>query len=253
MELTYGQLELTLRTHLKIHPDKAMTLRSRIKQLQRLPVPFPPGINVGKGTRMLYTAEHLLQLATAFELLSFGLPPQPACQLILDHWEKFSGGFALAALQDRRPSAADASDIYAVVQSKSMNDIQFGWNRKHPSDVNVLDEGALLSGFRMNDFNRSFTKLVVNLTGLTKNVLKIASDTAGVKYAGTWADDFHAWLPKDEAYWISFHDYYPDRSNLKMRQRLHMWHGNDPDASTPEGAEEARIFAEDENYGAVPF
>ena len=242
MELTYGQLETTLRAHLKIHPDKALTLRSRIKQLQRLKEPFPPGVNVGRGTRMLYTSEHLLQLIMAFELLSMGLPAQPACALVLTHWSEFSAGLALATLQDRR-YGDDVYDVFAVMDVKAMNDIQFGWARKDASAVVIVDKPALLGRLAVTDFNQNFTKLTINLSGLLKNVMKTASETAGVKGASTWSTDFHAWLPQGDKTWINFADYYPDRSNLKIRQRLHKWYDNDPAVEAPDAAEEARQFA----------
>lgn len=251
MELTYGQLETSLRAHLTIHPDKALTLRSRLKQLQRLPVPFPPGVNIGRGTRMLYTTEHLFQLVTAFELLSMGIPAQPACQIVLTHWNRFAAGYALAALQDRR-SGDGHDEIFAIVDVRSMNNIQFGWAKNKASEVDICDESSVLRLLRVSEFRRGFSKLTINLSALVKGITKIARDTAGVSGAGTWSEDFHPWLPADEAHWIQFSSYYPDRSNLKIRKRLHRWHGNDPDSDTPEGEEEARAFIED-NFGALPF
>jgi len=83
-----------LAAYLNVHPDKIGTFRSRMKQLQRLE--FPAGVNIGRGVRMTYTAEHLLQLAVAFEVIGTGLAAKAATDLVSEHWMKFQTAFARA-------------------------------------------------------------------------------------------------------------------------------------------------------------
>ena len=94
MELSYRQLEGILAAYLAVHPDKLSTFRSRMKQLQRLE--FPPGVNIGRGVRMTYSAEHLLQLAVAFEVIGAGLAAKVATETVAQYWDRFQAAFGRA-------------------------------------------------------------------------------------------------------------------------------------------------------------
>lgn len=94
MKLSYRQLEAILAAYLNVHPDKVATFRSRMKQLQRLE--FPMGVNIGRGVRMTYSAEHLLQLAVAFEVIGTGVPAKAATELVSQYWERFRAAFGRA-------------------------------------------------------------------------------------------------------------------------------------------------------------
>lgn len=239
MKLTYRQIEQTLASHLQIQPDRLPTLQSRVKQLQRLG--FPPGVNVGRRARMTYTAEHMFQLVTAFELLGFGLPAQTACNLVTDHWAEFSAGYSLAALQWR---ALTSNQMFAVVWAQSMHEIQF--NPKvppRPSTVKIYDELEVVEEIqRFSDAGQA-TRLVVSLGSLLRRILKIASEQAGVSSAAVMDEEFNAWLPKGANDWIRTRTPYPDRSNTDQRHYLNQIYRNDEDCLTTEGLEEARKFA----------
>lgn len=94
MILSYRQLELSLSLYLGIHPDRIGTFRARIKQFQRLQ--FPSGVNVGRGTKMTYSGEHLFKLAAAFHLVQMGQPAMTAANLVDQNWDSFAAGFGLA-------------------------------------------------------------------------------------------------------------------------------------------------------------
>jgi hypothetical protein len=94
VKLSYRQLEATLAAYLNVHPDKVATFRSRMKQLQRLE--FPAGVNIGRGVRMTYTAEHLLQLAVAFEVMGTGVAAKAATELVSEYWDRFRAAFGRA-------------------------------------------------------------------------------------------------------------------------------------------------------------
>lgn len=94
MELSYRQLEATLAAYLNVHPEKIGTFRSRMKQLQRLE--FPVGVNIGRGVRMTYSADHLLQLAVAFEIIGTGLAAKAATDLVTKYWVRFQAAFGRA-------------------------------------------------------------------------------------------------------------------------------------------------------------
>src|SRR5690606_36146481 len=176
MQLTYAQLEQTLSAHLRIQPDKLPTFRARIKQLQRLE--FPPGINVGRGVRMEYTAEHLLKLATVFELLDFGYPAQAACHLVEAHWPLWSAGYALAALNDRqrtRERDEDGGRVFAALIVNSLHEIQFHkYGNLRPSEVEIHDLKWLRVKLEGEAFKNRWSHLVISLDQLLANVLKMA-------------------------------------------------------------------------------
>jgi hypothetical protein len=252
MKLTYGQLELTLASHLHIHPDKVGTLRSRIKQLQRLQ--FPPGVNVGRGLKMEYTVEHLFMLVTAFELIGSGLPALPACNLVKQHWAHFAAGYALSVLQERELGGEKRDPIVAIVTVRNLHDIQFSvrWNDAEESAVEICDIAAAVSRLHPSKYNKTFTRILLSAGALVNRILEIAHESAGVKDASIYLESFDEWLPAGIMSGISFKGYYPDRSNLELRKSLHLIFANDPRCLTPEGEEEARVFREN-GYSTVPF
>lgn len=253
MKLTYGQLELTLAIHLRVHPDKVPTLRSRIKQLQRLQ--FPPGVNVGRGSKMEYTGEHLFMLVTAFELIGLGLPAQTVCNLVTDHWAHFSAGYALSALQDRRFNQDKPEQVLAVVWMQSLHEIQFGndLNEVRPSFVLICDESAAKRELRPYNFDHHYSRIILSIGKLLLRIIKIAKEQSGVKGATAYDDDFHSWLPSADMAGVDFASRYPDRSNLVIRKRLQHMYGNDPDSLTPDGADEANEFLANDYSEAAPF
>lgn len=254
MELSYGQLEATLAGHFRIHPDRIGTFRSRIKQLQRLQ--FPPGVNIGRGARMLYSGEHLFQLVMAFELIGFGLPAMSACSLVERHWEQFSAGYALSALQGRRWGRKEKDPhIVAVLWIEALHEIQFN---KHagviePSSVDIKDQAAAVGELADYDFDRHNTRLIISIGKALTQVLEVSRRVAGVEDASVYDAEFHRWLPLGKVPWITFRSRYPDRSNLPMRRHLHQFSGEDPDSLTPDGAEEAQQFLANDYDSVAPF
>ena len=243
MELSYGQLEATLAQHLRVQPDRIPTFKSRIKQLQRLE--FPPGVNVGRGSKMSYTGEHLFQMVTVFELLGFGIPAKTACEITKRHWDAFAGGFALSILQDRRPTEHEnVEDVYAVLHIRALHDIQFTSfaTKVEASDLKVRDLSSLQSEFRDYSFVSDYTRWVMSISAIQRRVMGIARDAAGVESSNLFDEEFHSWLPAGADKRFSFLTYYPDRSNLEMRKEVHAMGGNDPGALTEEAAEEATKF-----------
>ncbi len=256
MRLTYGQLETVLANHLRVHPDKLPTLRSRIKQLQRLK--FPPGVNVGRGAKMEYSGEHLFMLVTAFELIGAGHPAQAACNLVSDHWTDFAAAYALAALHARRyrteKDKQDQDQILAVLWVQSLHEIQFSqFGKPAGSEIQITDELGTKYGFRAyDDVRPRFAQLVLSIGEILRRVLKIASAQAGVR-TSPHDQEFHGWLPKGEAANINLAFPYPDRSNIEQRKRLHQFHGNDPDSFTPDGVAEAQDFIANDFGPPDPF
>lgn len=124
MDLSYAQLESALASHLEVHPEKIGTFRARVKQLQRLQ--FPPGVNVGRGTKMLYSGAHLFQMVTAFELIALGLPGLTATSLVTQNWQPISAGFALAIKREFRSeyNGTPSRLIYLRIEHNSLINLE---------------------------------------------------------------------------------------------------------------------------------
>jgi len=59
-----------------IAPSKRSAFANRLKHLQRKG--FPPGVNTGRGRAADYQPEHVVLLALALELITFGYTPEKA-------------------------------------------------------------------------------------------------------------------------------------------------------------------------------
>ena len=242
MKFSYGQLEATLSHYLRIQPDRVSTFRARLKQLQRLQ--FPPGVNVGRGAKMGYSAEHLFMLVSAFELISFGMPAKFATDLVVRHWTHFSAGYGLASLNERSFETPNRYEqVLAVLTVRSMAEIQFfPVFSEGESSVTIMDEAAARPLLSPHKYHRDYSQLFMGLTLIVRRVLEAASNVAGVEEASVYNDEFLTWLPEGKTPHIRFKTRYPDRRNIEMRKELHATFGNDPDASTPDGQEEADYF-----------
>lgn len=95
MELGFGQLlDIVAEMHPGVDPG---IVSARLKYFQRLPDAFPSKATViGGGARADYSADDLLGLVLAFELLASGLSPLQAAMLVREGWMSLSRSFAKA-------------------------------------------------------------------------------------------------------------------------------------------------------------
>lgn len=247
MEFTFKELEATLLLFKQVRPDRAGTFRSRLKQLQRLE--FPSGVNVGRGARMTYSAEHSLKLALAIELIGSGYAAGQATSLVEEHWREFSAAFALAALSIR---IADAKPVYAAITVSAFHEIQFSQAFITPTRVIVLDNEALPYTINAAYSPTSYGRLLVSATTILQALSDAAERAAGIGGL-TYSSELLQWLPRGTSVDLNFGGKYPDRSNLAVRSNMNALWGNDPDADTPDGAEEARDFAAQLELGSWGF
>lgn len=77
-----------------VHPEVGEDIvEARLKYLQRLPFPAEH-IKVGKGGRANYSADDLMKLVVAFELLAVGIVPAQAAGIVAERWSKLSPDIA---------------------------------------------------------------------------------------------------------------------------------------------------------------
>jgi hypothetical protein len=84
MGLTFQQANFIVGFVSGVHPTRASSLESRIKQWQKMG--FPEGVNVGRGVKAQYGATQLLQLMLLLKLLTVGLTPERAITVVRKGW-----------------------------------------------------------------------------------------------------------------------------------------------------------------------
>jgi hypothetical protein len=85
-EFTYGEVEKILASLFGAdEPVQKTTLRGRIKQFQKLRVPF--GLRSGRGKKLAYDQDHIYQWALCLELAEFGLDPSVIVALLKTKWK----------------------------------------------------------------------------------------------------------------------------------------------------------------------
>lgn len=190
---------------------------------------------------MAYSGEHLFKMVVAFEFLSFGLPAKFVTELVERHWDAFASAFSLAALVEI--SMQQGRKICARVDLRSFAEIQF-WNlgTRSNTQVTICDAEHLQ---KMIGLQKSVSGFIAALmiTDIYRETERVAREVAGVRFS-PWDREVLAWLPKEGSIQLLFDGPYPDRSNLKVRKKIHAFTGNDPDWQTPDAAEEAQDFYE---------
>lgn len=76
MAYGFADIEAALARLHFVAPSRRSAFANRLKHLQRLG--FPPGVNTGRGRAADYHPEHLVLLALALELITFGYTPERA-------------------------------------------------------------------------------------------------------------------------------------------------------------------------------
>lgn len=199
MILTYGQLEAAVVTHLRIHPDRVSTLRARIKQLQKLQ--FPPGVNVGRGTKMAYNATHLFQLISAFELINVGLPAATATSMVVASWRVFEAGYG-RAIQNLRGARSD--DVFVRLLHLSLEDLTGGIDRRGwTSPAYIEDRESLDFELGRDDRRVAFTSIILCASDIARSVIYAAETVSRVARPSD-DEEFSSWPAEysPENYWM---------------------------------------------------
>lgn len=197
LELTYRQLEVTLAAYLNVHPDKVGTFRSRMKQLQRLE--FPVGVNIGRGVRMTYTAEHLLQLAVAFEIIGTGLAAKAATDLVTSYWERFQAAFGRA---HSRTGYSQGFETFVCVAGQPPVVSETDDDRiVSVHDLTSLTEEVLC--YPKPDAPSRAGMQILRADYLLERLNRIARDTGQVLHP-KWSPEYREWSRKrneDQQFW----------------------------------------------------
>ncbi|WP_144036782.1 hypothetical protein [Sphingopyxis witflariensis] len=165
VEMSFATLETTLAVHFGIPPDDYGKFRARIKQLQRLG--FPPGVNVGRGTKFAYTVDHFLQSGIALELLNSGLTGKLVTDLVTEHWQKIGAG--IWAAHDRSPrnpwSEHRGPDVHLDIEVQGLKNSDGKFAR-----IQVEDDYSRLEP--IFSVGRQRCVVSVNLTAFSNDILE---------------------------------------------------------------------------------
>lgn len=163
--MSFATLEATLAVHFGIRPDDYGKFRARIKQLQRLG--FPPGVNVGRGTKFDYSIENFLQLAIAFELMNCGLTGKLVTDIVVEHWSKIAAGIWVA--HERDPNALWSTkglpDIHLDLEVRGLKNSDGKFSR-----VRIEDDFSRRD--RDNPFRSQRSMVSIDLISFTSDVLQ---------------------------------------------------------------------------------
>ena len=192
MKLSYRQLEATLAAYLNVNPDKIGTFRSRMKQLQRLE--FPAGVNIGRGVRMTYSAEHLLQLAVAFEVIGTGLAAKAATDLVNQFWNRFQAAFGRA---HKRLSYGSEPETFVCLAGRPPVEAE----RSFLDEVTVHDLPSLsetvLAVDALNTPMRA-GMILVRADYVLERINRLARDVGQVANA-KWSPEYREWSDSRDA------------------------------------------------------
>jgi len=186
VDLSYRQLELILAAYLSVHPDKIGTFRSRMKQLQRLE--FPAGVNIGRGVRMTYNAEHLLQLAVAFEVIGTGLAAKAATDLVSGYWERFQAAFGRA--HRLQVYGSDAETFVCIEGKPPIEPEQANSDIVCVHDLASLTEYVLCATGHRLPLRAGM--ILIRADSLLVRVTQLARDVGQVPHA-RWAPEYAVW------------------------------------------------------------
>lgn len=81
----YGQVERALAAVFELDSSRIGALRGRLKNFNLLGL---PGLNAGKGARVLYTEEQVCQWLVALLMSELGIDPSVIVKLVKGHWER---------------------------------------------------------------------------------------------------------------------------------------------------------------------
>ncbi|MGB3791285.1 MAG: hypothetical protein WA978_00970 [Sphingopyxis granuli] len=163
--MSFATLEATLAVHFGIRPDDYGKFRARIKQLQRLG--FPPGVNVGRGTKFEYSIENFLQLAVAFELMNCGLTGKLVTDIVVEHWPKIASGIWMA--HERDPNGNWSADglpcVYLDLEVRGLQNSDGKFSR-----IRIEDDFSRRE--RDNPFRAQRSMVSIDLVSFTSDVLQ---------------------------------------------------------------------------------
>jgi hypothetical protein len=192
-----------------VHPERAETFRSRLKQWQKMG--FPAGTRVGKGVKAEYGATQILQLVMLVKLLRIGLTPERAQNLVSLAWDRIRAGFCealicmanaedhlhyfliqLDALSDL--SAPEASDhMHTFVDVFTDTEMRLAWNEADPEWSEEQAQQKDYSTFLLR--NRMAVAISIEIDSLLVWVfvgleqLNVSPEVLGEEFA-SWINEF---------------------------------------------------------------
>lgn len=158
-ELTYGEVESLLMTVLQVPEEKRMRLRSRVQHLQR--AEFPPGVNVGRGSRYSYDQDATLQLLFAFALLDLNWTSLAAAKFIEAEWAAFQP-YIKRGLEDRQQVRTQDKRPQMIIEPSGLHNVGRGLGRKTGAPTAEAD------GMFFKNANRSLAYVVLDVAKITR-------------------------------------------------------------------------------------
>lgn len=158
-------------------------------------------MNVGRGAKMEYSARHLFQLISAFELINCGLPAATATQIVESDWKALAAGFGLFAKVHRTHLP---ESTYILIMNCALADLAEA-HPKYESKVHVTVESiaSLEYSLKDNDRRTARTFILLCASDIARSVLKACFNTARIEDPAHDVE-FESWLVNysDENDWM---------------------------------------------------
>lgn len=137
---------------------------------------------------MTYKAEHLLQLAVAFEVLGAGLAAKAATDLVSSHWPKFQAAFGRAS---KRLAYGSNFETFVQVAGQGPTGGQSVSDRSVcVHDLKSFTDQVLTNPDPIAD--KRAGHLLIRIDYLLSRITRLASDVGQVHDA-RWAREYSEW------------------------------------------------------------
>jgi hypothetical protein len=189
---SYAEVEAVLAQIHSVTPEvQRGAFRGRLKHLQTLGVPLEA--NPGKGKRIDYTREQIIQISLALELAEFGIDPKKIAKFVKDNFESINDHFiAKDALAQYRATYETDEDenissilkesfgenIYDSILIISAEMLSEAFNRDQYEKEQLISIGPkeMIMHFRFEDYPRV---MVINLSELIRRLAPLLSSKPG--------------------------------------------------------------------------
>jgi hypothetical protein len=186
---SYAEVEAALAQLHSASPEvQRGAFRGRLKHLQTLGVPL--GANPGKGKRIDYTRDQIIQIALALELAEFGIDPKKIAKLVRDSFEGISKQLyvknSLEKLRANNQSyennnksneslSVNLQDTLIMIPAEILSDALNQYRYEKEQLTWIVPKG-LITRFSFEDYPRV---MVINLSEIIRRLAPLLSSMPG--------------------------------------------------------------------------
>ncbi|TDR89126.1 hypothetical protein [Enterovirga rhinocerotis] len=163
---TYGEVETVLAALHDMDAERQTSaFRARLKHFKRLGLPL--GLTPGKGKRIDYGSDEILQLAFALELTQVGVDPAFITEAVRFYWSRIKFSFDYADALTRKEE--ENGDVYFVIPVAMMSK---PWSKDNGMVITTVPASRLIEFL-----GRGVTRCVlINVSDFIRRLLRCYND-----------------------------------------------------------------------------